>query len=57
MAAEICMEAKSNEAAYEALKILSKDGHLRFSLAYVLLESSRLFFVHHLSQVCGGRLD
>ena len=33
VAAEICMEAKTNEPAYEALKILDKEGLLRFSLA------------------------
>lgn len=39
MAAEICMEVKSNEQAYNALKRLDKEGYLRFELAYVLTES------------------
>ena len=36
VAAEICMEAKSNEQAYNALKRLDKEGYLRFELSYVL---------------------
>ncbi|KAH8104584.1 hypothetical protein BXZ70DRAFT_596840 [Cristinia sonorae] len=43
VAAEICMEAKSNEPAYEALKILDKEGLLRFSLASVVEELIKLF--------------
>ena len=35
VAAEICMEAKTNEPAYTALKRLDKDGILRFELSYV----------------------
>ena len=35
VAAEICMEAKTNEPAYTALKRLDKDGVLRFELSYV----------------------
>ncbi|KAF4617157.1 hypothetical protein D9613_005940 [Agrocybe pediades] len=33
VAAEICMEAKSNEIGYTALKKLDKSGHLRFELS------------------------
>ena len=40
VAAEICMEAKLNDTAYGALKILDKSGELRFELQYV----SPLFF-------------
>jgi hypothetical protein len=36
IAAEVCMEAKSNEVGYNALKELDKSGHLRFELSYVL---------------------
>jgi len=36
VAAEVCMEAKSNEIGYTALKLLDKSGHLRFELSYVL---------------------
>lgn len=36
VAAEICMEAKTNEPAYTALKRLDKEGVLRFELAYVI---------------------
>ena len=35
VAAEICMEAKTNEPAYTALKRLDKEGVLRFELSYV----------------------
>ena len=35
VAAEICLEVKTNEAAYNALKRLDKEGYLRFELAYV----------------------
>ena len=35
VAAEICMEAKLNDTAYAALKILDKSGELRFELQYV----------------------
>lgn len=34
VAAEICMEAKSNEAAYNALKILDKNKVLKFELSW-----------------------
>ncbi|KAH9854676.1 hypothetical protein C2E23DRAFT_867269 [Lenzites betulinus] len=37
VAAEICMEAKTNEAAYTALKRLDKEGSLKFELAYMQL--------------------
>ncbi|THH30656.1 hypothetical protein EUX98_g3535 [Antrodiella citrinella] len=43
VAGEICMEAKTNEAAYEALKILDKEGLLRFSLSSVVEELIKLF--------------
>lgn len=36
VAAEICMEAKTNEPAYMALKRLDKEGILRFELSYVI---------------------
>ncbi len=36
VAAEICMEAKTNEHAYTALKRLDKEGILRFELSYVI---------------------
>ncbi|KAI0632128.1 hypothetical protein C8Q77DRAFT_1218628 [Trametes polyzona] len=39
VAAEICMEAKTNEAAYTALKRLDKEGVLRFELAYLFLNT------------------
>lgn len=32
VAAEICMEAKSNESAYRALKALDRSGELLFKL-------------------------
>lgn len=35
VAAEICMEAKSNESAYRALKALDRSGELLFKLGYV----------------------
>ena len=35
VAAEICMEAKTNDQAYNALKRLDKEGFLRFELTYV----------------------
>jgi len=36
IAGEVCMEAKSNEVGYNALKRLDKSGDLRFELSYVL---------------------
>lgn len=33
VAAEVCMEAKANEAGYSALKLLDKSGDLRFELS------------------------
>ncbi|KAI0086520.1 hypothetical protein BDY19DRAFT_1093207 [Irpex rosettiformis] len=36
VAAEICMEAKTNDQAYNALKRLDKEGFLRFELANVV---------------------
>jgi len=33
--AEVCMEAKSNELAYAALKKLDQSGNLLFELSYV----------------------
>jgi hypothetical protein len=44
VAAEICMEAKSNEAAYMALKRLDKTGQLLFDLSCV-------FFAHVLNDL------
>lgn len=35
VAAEVCMEAKSNEHAYAALKKLDHSGDLLFELSYV----------------------
>jgi len=35
IAAEVCMEAKSNEVGYNALRQLDKSGDLRFELSYV----------------------
>lgn len=35
VAAEICMESKVNESAYEALKTLHKEGDLKFDLGCV----------------------
>lgn len=35
VAAEICMESKSNESAYRALKILDRTKELLFDLSYV----------------------
>ncbi|KAI9058363.1 hypothetical protein FKP32DRAFT_1597452 [Trametes sanguinea] len=43
VAAEICMEAKTNEPAYTALKRLNKDGVLRFELSSVVHELIKLF--------------
>ncbi|KAL1950260.1 hypothetical protein VTO73DRAFT_5384 [Trametes versicolor] len=43
VAAEICMEAKTNEPAYTALKRLDKEGVLRFELASVVAELVKLF--------------
>ena len=35
VAAEICMDSKVNESAYEALKLLNKEGDLKFELGCV----------------------
>jgi hypothetical protein len=35
VAAEVCMEAKTNELAYTALKKLDRSGDLLFELSYV----------------------
>ncbi|KAI8969642.1 hypothetical protein BD414DRAFT_518471 [Trametes punicea] len=43
VAAEICMEARTNEPAYTALKRLDKDGVLRFELSSVVHELIKLF--------------
>ena len=47
VAAEVCMEAKSNEVGYNALKELDKSGDLCFELSYVplLRLQSNLTFV------------
>ncbi|KAF9220958.1 hypothetical protein BS17DRAFT_786268 [Gyrodon lividus] len=43
VAAEICMEAKSNESAYRALKSLDRPGELLFKLAPVVTDLMKLF--------------
>ncbi|TBU28609.1 hypothetical protein BD311DRAFT_694525 [Dichomitus squalens] len=43
VAAEICMEAKTNEPAYAALKRLDKEGVLRFELSSVVQDLIKLF--------------
>ncbi|KAK7689999.1 hypothetical protein QCA50_006641 [Cerrena zonata] len=43
VAAEICMEAKANEAAYNALKILDKNKVLKFELSIVIQDLIKLF--------------
>ncbi|KAF8133652.1 hypothetical protein EV363DRAFT_927496 [Boletus edulis] len=43
VAAEICMEAKSNESAYRALKVLDRSGELLFKLGFVVTELMKLF--------------
>ncbi|KAI0781991.1 hypothetical protein C8Q75DRAFT_789273 [Abortiporus biennis] len=43
VAAEICMEAKSNEAAYNALKALDQEGCLKFELRTVVHDLIKLF--------------
>lgn len=42
VAAEICMEAKTNEAAYTALKRLDKEGVLKFELWQVYSRTQSL---------------
>ncbi|EKM49523.1 uncharacterized protein PHACADRAFT_265050 [Phanerochaete carnosa HHB-10118-sp] len=43
VAAEICMEAKQNETAYNALKRLNKEGLLKFDLALVVEDLIKTF--------------
>lgn len=43
VAAEICMESKSNESAYRALKILDRTKELLFDLSTVVAELIKLF--------------
>ncbi|KAH9950579.1 hypothetical protein B0H21DRAFT_722324 [Amylocystis lapponica] len=43
VAAEICMEAKTNEPAYMALKRLDKEGVLKFELRTVVEDLTKLF--------------
>ncbi|KAN0087454.1 hypothetical protein V8E55_006075 [Tylopilus felleus] len=43
VAAEICMEAKSNESAYRALRALDRSGELLFKLGPVVTELMKLF--------------
>ncbi|KAF7365217.1 hypothetical protein MVEN_00393300 [Mycena venus] len=43
VAAEACLEAKSNEAAYRALKQLDRAGDLPFSLAVLVQDVIKLF--------------
>jgi len=54
VAAEICMEAKLNDTAYGALKILDKSGELRFELQYVspLLKKTAKFTLSPLQWPC-----
>ncbi|OSX59849.1 hypothetical protein POSPLADRAFT_1075353 [Postia placenta MAD-698-R-SB12] len=43
VAAEICMEARTNEPAYTALKRLDKEGLLKFELLSVVEDLTKLF--------------
>ncbi|KAI0947141.1 hypothetical protein AcV7_009642 [Taiwanofungus camphoratus] len=43
VAAEICMEARMNEPAYTALKMLDKEGSLKFELSAVIEDLIKLF--------------
>ncbi|KAH7921919.1 hypothetical protein BV22DRAFT_1131886 [Leucogyrophana mollusca] len=43
VAAEICMEAKSNESAYGALKALDRSGELLFELPTLVEDLTKLF--------------
>ncbi|KAJ7109731.1 hypothetical protein C8R43DRAFT_1079587 [Mycena crocata] len=43
VAAEVCLEAKSNEAAYSALKQLDRSGDLPFALADLVRDVIKLF--------------
>ncbi|KAH7913399.1 hypothetical protein BJ138DRAFT_1081602 [Hygrophoropsis aurantiaca] len=43
VAAEICMEAKSNESAYGALKALDRAGELLFELPHLVEDLTKLF--------------
>ncbi|KAF9077828.1 hypothetical protein BDP27DRAFT_1379534 [Rhodocollybia butyracea] len=43
VAAEICMEAKSNEVGYNALKLLAKSDALRFDLSTLVEDLIKLF--------------
>ncbi|RDX53321.1 hypothetical protein OH76DRAFT_1479779 [Lentinus brumalis] len=51
VAAEICMEAKTNEPAYTALKRLDKEGVLRFELSSVLFHNTRSVTAVHTGEV------
>jgi hypothetical protein len=48
VAAEICMESKSNESAYRALKTLDRAKELLFDLSYVppLTNDSTVLIFH-----------
>ncbi|KAK2465335.1 hypothetical protein APHAL10511_002689 [Amanita phalloides] len=44
VASEVCMEAKSNESGYRALKLLDRTGHLRFELSTLVCDLIKTFF-------------
>ncbi|KAF8733215.1 hypothetical protein AX14_004073 [Amanita brunnescens Koide BX004] len=44
VASEVCMEAKSNESGYRALKLLDRSGHLRFELSTLVCDLIKTFF-------------
>ena len=57
IAAEVCMEAKSNEVGYNALKELDKSGDLRFELSYVLPPLPHAYLssiLEHSWRICYG---
>lgn len=57
IAAEVCMESKSNETGYAALKELDKSGDLRFELSYVsssLPKAYLSFAPEHSWKICYG---
>jgi hypothetical protein len=45
VAAEVCMEAKTNESAYKALKKLDESGDLLFELGSLVEELIKVFFI------------
>ena len=50
VAAEVCMEARQNESAYSALKILDRREELRFELSYVQMIFTSLWSRYELTQ-------